>query len=100
LVVRSPIEQRANAEAANTLIPTSEMDSFIKRVGPLYSKERINQLANRLKIHPGIIVGQLQHRHEIGPAANREMLVKIRHFVTPVAVTDGWGNTIDLRALG
>ena len=100
LIVRPPIEQRANEESANMLISKEEMSSFIKRVGPLYSKERINQLANRLKIHPGVIVGQLHHRGEIGPSANREMIVKVRHFVTPVSVTDGWGNIIDPRVLG
>lgn len=100
LEVRSPIERRADEEAARMLIPQEEIESFVRRVGPLYSKERINQLANRLKIHPGIIVGQLQKRGEVGYAANREMLVKVRHIVTPVALTDGWGNTIDPRAVG
>ncbi len=99
LEVRSPVERRADAEAADALIPAKELESFIKRVGPLYSKERINQLANRLKIHPGVIVGQLQHRSEIGYSANREMLVKVRHNVVPVAITDGWGNSIDPRVL-
>lgn len=97
LDVKPAMERRADAEACDTLIPTDELQSFIKRIGPIYSKERINQLANRLKIHPGIIVGQLQHRGEIGYASNREMLVKVRHIVTPVALTDGWGHTIDPR---
>jgi HTH-type transcriptional regulator / antitoxin HigA len=97
--VKSPVERRADLEAAASLIPPDEMESFIRRVGPLYSKERINQFANRIKIHPGIIVGQLQHRGEIGYAANRETLVKIRKVVIPVALTDGWGSTIDPRII-
>lgn len=97
---RPPIERRADEEAAATLIDPKELESFIKRVGPFYSKERINQFANRIKMHPGIIVGQLQHRGEIGYSANREMLVKVKSGVTPVALTDGWGSTIDPRALG
>lgn len=99
LFVKSDIEHRANEEASSSLIPKEEMDSFVLRVGPLYSKDRIIRFANRLKMHPGIIVGQLQRRKEIGYSANREMLAKIRHFVIPAAVTDGWGCSIDPRSL-
>ncbi len=99
LEVKPQIERKADEAAAAMLIDPDELKSFILRVGPLYSKERINQFANRIKIHPGIIVGQLQHRHEIGFHANREMLVKVRQSVTPVALTDGWGHSIDERAL-
>lgn len=97
--VRPPVERRADEEAAATLIDPEELQSFIHRVGPFYAKERINQFANRIRMHPGIIVGQLQHRGEIRYSANREMLVKVRHVVTPVALTDGWGSSIDPRAL-
>jgi HTH-type transcriptional regulator/antitoxin HigA len=100
LEVRSPIEERADAEAAAGLIPKKDMDSFVRRVGPLYSKDRINRFANRMKIHPGIIVGQLQKRGEIGWGANREMLAKIRQYIIPAAVTDGFGYSIDPRKVG
>jgi HTH-type transcriptional regulator/antitoxin HigA len=70
------------------------MDSFIRRVGPLYSRTRIIQFANRLKIHPGIIVGQLQYRREVGFGTNREMLVKIRESLIETTLTDGWGHSI------
>ena len=99
LDVKPEFERRADIEAAAMMIPQDELESFIKRVGPLYSKTRINQFANRIKVHPGVIVGQLQHRGEIGYSANREMLAKIRDIVTPVALTDGWGTTIDQGAL-
>ena len=84
-------EDRANIGAANSLVPASEMDSFIRRVGPLYSRERIMQFSNRMKIHPGIIVGQLQYKKELGYSALRNQLVKIREFVISTALTDGWG---------
>ncbi len=87
-------EQRANEQAASALIPAQEMDSFIRRVGPLYSKERVIQFAHRVKIHPGIVVGQLQYRNEIGYSALRNLLVKIRDVVTGTALTDGWGKTL------
>lgn len=92
---KSPVEKRADRESAETLIPADVLQSFIDRVGPYYSKDRINQFANKVKIHPGVIVGLLQGRGEIKPSANREMLVKVREHVISTALTDGWGQTLD-----
>lgn len=89
--IKVDLEERANRDASSTLIRPEDLDSFIKRVGPLYSKTRIIQFANRIKIHPAIVVGQLQHRGEIGWQANREMLVDIRAFVFGSAMADGFG---------
>jgi len=91
--VDDDIERRANAEAAAMLISPEEIDSFVRRVGPMYSKPRIIQFANRVRIHPGIVVGQLHHRNEVKPFAHREMLVKIRDYVVNSAITDGWGHS-------
>jgi len=93
--VRPEMERLADNDAAAMLVPKTELESFVLRVSPLYSKDKIIRFANRIKIHPGIIVGQLQHRGELGYRANREMLVKIRDYVTSVALTDGWGLSID-----
>lgn len=97
LHVKPDFELRADEEAANLLLPKSSLDSFIKRVGPLYSKNRINQFAHKMKIHPGIIVGQLQFRGEMSYRANREMLPDIRDIVTATSLTDGWGHIVDTR---
>ena len=94
MLVEDEAEKRANEAATNALIPLSELQSFISRVGPLYSKERIVQFAHKMKIHPGIIVGQLQHRNEIGFGSNREMLAKVRSAVIETALTDGWNRSI------
>lgn len=93
-VVKDEAERRADNDAAALLVPPHELQSFIARVGPLYSKERIIQFAHRVKMHPGIIVGQLQHRGEIKYSANREMLVKIRERAISTAVTDGWKKSV------
>jgi HTH-type transcriptional regulator/antitoxin HigA len=93
-IAKDDIERRADEDAAASLIPPDKLSSFILRVSPLYSKDRINRFANRLKIHPGIIVGQLQYRGEISYSANREMLVKVREIVANSTVTDGWGRIV------
>jgi HTH-type transcriptional regulator/antitoxin HigA len=88
------IEMRANRDAAAFLIPPEKLKSFIIRVKPFYSKERIVQFSHTMKIHPGIVSGQLQFNQQIGWYANREMLVKIRHLITATTLTDGWGKTV------
>src|SRR5262249_60541644 len=84
-------ESRANEAAAEFLVPKSDLDSFIKRVRPLYSGERILLFAKRIGVHPGIVVGQLQFRDEVPYTHFHKHLTKIREIVTQTAVTDGWG---------
>jgi HTH-type transcriptional regulator / antitoxin HigA len=86
-------EQRASTQAADALVPISELESFIKRTSPLYSTQRIVQFAHRIKMHPGIIVGQLQHRGELRYSSHRDFLVKIRKYLVETALTDGWGQS-------
>lgn len=86
-----PEEVRANVAAAEFLIPKSELDSFIIRVRPLYSEQRILLFAKRIGVHPGIVVGQLQHRDEVPYTHFHKHLVKVREIVTQTALTDGWG---------
>jgi HTH-type transcriptional regulator/antitoxin HigA len=90
----SKIESRANEEAAEMLIPKEMLHSFIVRTRPFYYTEKIIQFANLIKIHPGIIAGQLQYRKEIDWSANRLMLVKVRDILISGAMTDGFGTKI------
>lgn len=96
LDVKPPMERRADQESAETFIPADELDSFVRRVGPLYSIEKINKFANRIKVHPNIIVGQLKNRGEIEPRNFNKITVPIRDRVVKSAVADGWGKTVNL----
>ncbi len=87
------IEKRANQEASNYLISREKLDSFITRHRPRFSKVSIIRFANLHQIHPGIVVGQLQHRYAIKYSHSREMLASIRTAVTDATTTDGWGHT-------
>jgi HTH-type transcriptional regulator/antitoxin HigA len=86
-----PEEVRANIAASEFLVPKSELDSFITRVRPLYSEQRILLFAKRIGVHPGVVVGQLQFRDEVPYTHFHKHLVKIREIITQTAVTDGWG---------
>ncbi|OHB59296.1 MAG: addiction module antidote protein, HigA family [Planctomycetes bacterium RBG_13_46_10] len=88
------VETRANNDAAGMLIPQEKLNSFIARVSPLYSEGRINQFARIVGVHPGIVVGQLKHKGEIGWNKNCDMQVPIREIVIQEALTDGWGKII------
>jgi HTH-type transcriptional regulator / antitoxin HigA len=94
VLAENETEQLANTAAADILVPQTELESFIRRLSPLYSAQRIVQFANRIQMHPGIIVGQLQYRGELGYSAHRNFLVKIRALITNAAITDGWGQSI------
>jgi HTH-type transcriptional regulator/antitoxin HigA len=87
-------EERASENAANLLVPKQELEAFISACAPRYSEARINNLATRLQIHPGIIVGQLQHRGELSYAAHRKLMTKVRDLVTQPAFTDGWDQPV------
>jgi HTH-type transcriptional regulator/antitoxin HigA len=87
-------EIRANEEAADILIPQKRLETFIQMYSPYYSEARINNLATQLKIHPGIIIGQLQHKKEIGYNAHQKIMAKVRELVTTTAFTDGWGHPV------
>ncbi len=94
--VKSMEERRADEEAASMLVPPDELKSFILRVGPLYSTEKINQFANRIKMHPNIIIGQLKNLGEIGWSKHTKDVVAVREAVVKAAVTDGWGKSINI----
>jgi HTH-type transcriptional regulator/antitoxin HigA len=85
-----PEEVRANTAAAEFSVPKAEIESFITRVRPLYSEQRILLFAKRIAVHPGLVVGQLQFRGEVPYTHFHKHLVKIREIVTQTALTDGW----------
>jgi len=94
---RPEFELRADRDAAAFLVPAERLENFIARVRPLYSKKRIRAFAASVDVHPGIVVGQLQHNEEIPFSHSRDMLEKIRDVLCDAALSDGWGNTPQLQ---
>lgn len=87
-------EIKADNFAIEYLVPQNALNDFIARISPLYSKIRIEAFANTINVHPGIVIGQLQHRGELNYSQNREMLVKVRQKITSESLTDGWGSNL------
>ena len=84
-------ERMANEAAAEFCVPQKRMESFIARKAPFFHDRDVLGLANTLKIHPGLIAGQLQHKTGKFNLL-RQYLVNIRHNILPNAMVDGWGN--------
>ncbi|KAJ4853437.1 HigA family addiction module antitoxin [Xylella fastidiosa] len=83
-------EKIANDAGTEFCVPQNELAGFVARVSPFFKEERVLMFAQRLNIHPGLVVGQLQrylHRYDFF----RKYQVKVRSFVTSSARTDGWG---------
>lgn len=91
----SEVEKRANLVATEFCVPEKLMDAFIVRKDPLFDKNSLIGFANLLKIHPGIVVGQLQQRTGRYNLF-RDYLVKVRDYIIPNAYTDGWGSVFPI----
>ena len=87
-----PEEERvANAAAADFCVPPERMDRFITVKDPYFMERDVLGFAATVGTHPGLVVGQLQHR--LGRYDRfRRHLVKVRDFITSNAVIDGWGH--------
>ena len=55
-------ELRASSAAANYCIPDGELRRWIAETSRVDSRANIVSFAMRMRVHPGLIVGQLQHR--------------------------------------
>lgn len=81
----------ANAAGADFCVPTSQLDNFIARVQPYFSEKKVLLFAQRIGVHPGLVVGQLHHklgRHDF----LCKHQVKVRACIIPSADADGWGS--------
>ena len=84
------IERVANEAAAAFIVPSAAMSSFIEQKAPFFSERDILAFAAQHKVHPGMVVGQIQKRTERWNLLRRH-LVKIREHLLPAATVDGFG---------
>jgi HTH-type transcriptional regulator/antitoxin HigA len=80
----------ANLAAAEFCVPKTELDNFYNRIYPLFSEQKVLLFANRIGVHMGIVVGQLQRKLNRYDYL-RSYQVKIRSYAISGALTDGWG---------
>jgi len=84
-------ERIANRAAQEFCVPAASLEAFIARKAPFFSESDLMGFARILKVHPGILAGQIQRRTERYDRF-REHLVKVRSIIAPNAIKDGWGD--------
>ena len=91
-------EDIANKAAAEFCVPQKTMDSFIARKSPVFADRDILGVAATLRVHPGLIAGQIRYKTGMYDRFNlNKHLVKIRSIVAPSAVVDGWGDIAQIE---
>jgi HTH-type transcriptional regulator / antitoxin HigA len=88
-------EERIANDAAAIFCVTDKFSSFMTRKHPFYYERDVLAFAGIIQRHPGIVVGQMQKRLNNYAYLTR-YLAKIRQFVLPSAIADGWGQVIPL----
>lgn len=84
-------ERAANAAAQSFCVPKEKMEAFVARKAPFFSERDLLGFSKLVKVHPGLVAGQLQHmtgRYD----RFRKHLANIRSHVVPGAAVDGWGD--------
>jgi HTH-type transcriptional regulator/antitoxin HigA len=84
-------ERQANQAAQEFCVPDKTLDAFIARKAPFFSERDLVGFARILKVHPGIVAGQLQRKTNRFDRF-RDHLVKVRAVIAPNAIKDGWGD--------
>lgn len=84
-------ERQADDGAVEFLVPQEELKKFIARVRPAFTPLQIKGFSKRMRVHPGIVVGQLKHRGHVAHNHHTRLQVPIRELITSTSTYDGWG---------
>lgn len=95
-------EQRADAAAAEFLVPQDKLASFMRRKGKWVSEDDVLAFSARHHIHPAIVVGQIQnYRHQRGDDRafaflRRYLKIKMESYFETWPMRDGWDHVADV----
>lgn len=84
-------ERVANEAAQSFCVPADSLDAFVARKAPFFSERDLIGFARILKVHPGVVAGQLQRKTKRYDRF-RDHLVNVREIIAPNAIKDGWGD--------
>ena len=84
-------ERVANEAASEFCVPKKMLEAFIARKAPFFSESDLLGFARTIKVHPGVVAGQLQHKTGRFDRF-RDHLAKVRTIIAPNAIKDGWGD--------
>lgn len=78
---KSDREAKADKMAGEWLLPQRTLEDFARRTRPYFFRNAILHLSAEVSVHPGIIVGRLQHMDEVPWTHHRNLLSGIRHVL-------------------
>ena len=91
-----PEEERiANMAATNFCAPVDRLTAFMELKHPFYYERDVLAFAKNIARHPGLVVGQMQFRLD-NYAYLAKHLSKVRNFLLPGSIFDGWGQAPSL----
>ena len=76
-------EAVADEGAAERLVPSAELQEFVSRVSPYFSKLSIENFAASIGRHPSIVLGRLQHDGHVSPGHLRRTIPPVRRLLEP-----------------
>jgi HTH-type transcriptional regulator/antitoxin HigA len=88
-------ENVANSAARDFCVVTDKFESFMIRKRPFYYERDVIAYSRLVNRHPGIVVGQMQ-RYLANYSYLTRHLSKVRQFVLPGAMADGWGQVLSI----
>ena len=78
---RDTQELEANQQAQSWLIDQSELNAWVDRTKPYFSRRKIEDFAATQQIHPGILLGQLMFNGMVGYKHLRVLLSKVSPYL-------------------
>jgi HTH-type transcriptional regulator/antitoxin HigA len=89
-------ERVANAAAADFCVPQDKLRRFVAVKGPFYPERDMLGFAKSIRVHPGIVAGQIRHATGRYELYAKYAMTKARSTVAPTATVDGWGDVVPL----
>ncbi len=90
-------ERVANEASQEFCVPAASLEAFIARKAPFFSERDLVGFARILKVHPGVLAGQLQRKTGRYDRF-RDHLAKVRAIISPNAIKDGWGDVAPVES--
>jgi HTH-type transcriptional regulator / antitoxin HigA len=84
-------ERSANEKAADFCVPRAKLKSFLLRKGQFISERDVLAFAATIQIHPGVVVGQIQHETKKWGWLRKYQTNIQEHFLD-WEFRDGWGH--------
>lgn len=88
-------ERKANEGAAENCVPVGEIISFLARRNRFIAEQELLFFAKRMKVHPGVVVGQIHNRTKKYELFRKHQ-VKVRQHIMSTATVGGWGQTASI----